>query len=166
MKSEEIRKELQNLILNFESELKSDDLRIKVLALVPCFHQLRELGKSLTPRNTASSARDRILYYFLKYPQIIIRGDELLVVSGIQEYARRVRELKVQFGWSVVSGVTANQMEQENEFPLENIDVRSMGPSDYLMLSGKQDRDAAHRWHVANEICQRRRTRNVSPDFP
>jgi len=115
MKSEEIRKELQNLILNFESELKSDDLRIKVLALVPCFHQLRELGKSLIPRNTASSARDRILYYFLKYPQIIMRGDELLVVSGIQEYARRVRELKVQFGWSVVSGVTANQMEQENE---------------------------------------------------
>jgi len=152
MKSEEIGKELQNLILNFESELKSDDLRIKVLALIPCFHQLRELGKSLIPRNTASSARDRILYYFLKYPQIIIRGDELLVVSGIQEHARRVRELKVQFGWSVVSGVTANQMEQENEFPLENIDVRSMGPSDYLMLSGKQDRDAAHRWHVANEI--------------
>ena len=152
MKSEEIRKELQSLIINFEDELKSDDLRKKVLALIPCFHQLRELGKSLIPRDIARSARDRILHYFLKYPQIIIKGDELLVVSGIQEYARRVRELKVQFGWSIVSGVTANQMNQENEFPIENIDVSIMGPSDYVMLSTEQDRDAAHRWNLANEI--------------
>lgn len=27
-----------------------------------------------------------------------------------------------------------------------------MEPSDYIMLSTKQDRDAAHRWHLANEI--------------
>ena len=152
IKSEKIRKELQSLIINFESELKSDDLRKKVLALVPCFHQLRELGKSLIPRDIARSARDRISHYFLKYPKIIIKGDELLVVSGIQEYARRVRELKVQFGWSIISGVTANQMNQENEFPLENIDVTTIGPSDYVMLSTEQDRDAAHRWHLANEI--------------
>lgn len=158
MKSEEIRKELQNLIINFEKELKSDDLRKKVLALVPCFHQLRELGKSLISRDSARSARDRILHYFLKYPQIIIKGDELLVVSGIQEYARRVRELKVQFGWSIVSGVTANQMNQESEFPIENIDVTTMGPSDYLMLSTEQDRDAAHRWNLANDI----RRENIS----
>jgi hypothetical protein len=158
MKSEEIRKELQNLIINFENELKSDDLRKKVLALVPCFHQLRELGKSLISRDIARSARDRILHYFLKYPQIMIKGDELLVVSGIQEYARRVRELKVQFGWSIVSGVTANQMNQESEFPIENIDVTTMGPSDYVMLSTKQDRDAAHRWNLANEI----RRENIS----
>jgi hypothetical protein len=152
MKSEKIRKELQSLIINFENELKSDDLRKKVLALVPCFHQLRELGKSLISKDIALSARDRILHYFLKYPKIIIKGDELLVVSGIQEYARRVRELKVQFGWSIVSGVTANQMEQENDFPLETIDVTSMGPSDYVMLTTVQDRDAAHRWYIANEI--------------
>jgi hypothetical protein len=152
MKSEKIRKELQSLIINFESELKSDDLRKKVLALIPCFHQLRELGKSLIAKDIARSARDRILHYFFKYPGIIIKGDELLVVSGIQEYARRVRELKVQFGWSIISGVTANQMNQENEFPLENIDVTKMGPAEYVMLSTKQDRDAAHRWHIANEI--------------
>lgn len=152
MTSEKIRKKLQHLIINFEKELKSDELRTKVCALIPCFHQLRELGKSLIPKDTARSARDRILHYFLKYPKIIIRGDELLVVSGIQEYARRVRELKVQFGWSVISGVTANQMEKENEFLLENIDISSMGPSDYIMLSSKQDRDAAHRWHLANEM--------------
>ena len=76
----------------------------------------------------------------------------------IQEYARRVRELKVQFGWSIVSGLTAKQMAEENEFPLSNIDVTTMGPSDYILLSIVQDRDAAHRWHLANEI----RRENIS----
>ena len=107
MESEKIRKQLQQLISNFEEELQSGNLRRKVLALIPCFHHLRDLGKSLIPSTIARSARDRILHYFLKYPGVIISGDELLVVSGIQEYARRVRELKVQFGWSIVSGLTA-----------------------------------------------------------
>ncbi|WP_040015852.1 hypothetical protein [Desulfobacter postgatei] len=110
MNSEEIRKQLHALLTNFEQELKSDSLRNKVLLLVPCFQHLRELGKSLIPATIARSARDRILHYFKKYPAFIISGDELLVVSGIQEYARRVRELKVQFGWSIVSGLTAKQM--------------------------------------------------------
>jgi len=152
MKSEEIRKQLQKLLTNFEQELKSESLRNKVLSLVPCFHYLRDLGKSLIPSTTAKSARNRILHYFKKYPAIIISGDELLVVSGIQEYARRVRELKVQFGWSIVSGLTAKQMAEENEFPLPDIDVTSMGPSDYVLLSSEQDREAAHRWNLANEI--------------
>lgn len=158
MNSEEIRKQLQELLTNFEKELKSDSLRKKVLSLVPCFHHLRDLGKSLIPATIAGSARDRILHYFKKYPAVIISGDELLVVSGIQEYARRVRELKVQFGWSIVSGLTAKQMAEENEFPLPNIDVTKMGPSDYILLSTVQDRDAAHRWNLANEI----RRENIS----
>lgn len=152
MTSEEIRKKLQKLLTNFEQELKSDSLRNKVLLLVPCFNHLRDLGKSLIPATIARSARDRILHYFQKYPAVIISGDELLVVSGIQEYARRVRELKVQFGWSIVSGLTAKQMAEENEFPLPNINVTMMGPSDYILLSPQQDRDAAHRWNLANEI--------------
>ncbi len=106
----------------------------------------------------ARSARDRILHYFEKYPAVIISGDELLVVSGIQEYARRVRELKVQFGWSIVSGLTAKQMAEENEFPFPNVDVTNMGPPDYILLSVVQDRDAAHRWNLANEI----RRENIS----
>ncbi len=94
MKSEKIRKKLQGLIINFEQELESENLREKVLALIPCFNHLRELGKSLIPAKVAKSARDRMLHYFLKYPRVIIKGDELLVISGIQEYARRVRELR------------------------------------------------------------------------
>lgn len=157
MNSEKIRKELQDLINNFEHELTTDDLRKKVLLLIPCFQKVRKLGKSLIPKDSAGSARDRILFYFQKYPQTIISGDELLVVSGIQEYARRVRELKVEFGWSIASGYTAKQMAGENELP-DSIDVSSMKPQDYILLSLEQDRDAAHRWNLANQI----RKENIS----
>jgi hypothetical protein len=152
MKSIIILKKLNELINNFEEELKSDDLRSKVICLISCFHQMRFLGKSLIPEELTSSARDRIIYYLKKYPKIIIRGDELLIVSGIQEYARRVRELKVQFGWNIISGLTAKQMTEESELYLEDTDISKMNPSDYMLLTTEPDRDAAHRWNIANEI--------------
>lgn len=148
---EAIRQKVAELIKNFEIELRSGGLRQKVLALIPIFHGLRDLGKSLIPAEYASAARDRILYYFRRYPGIIINGDELLVVSGIQEYARRLRELRVQFGWGIASGVTMKEMREEEaeEVPDE---LRVMRPSEYVLLSAEQDRDAAHRWHIANSI--------------
>jgi len=152
---EAIRRRVEELIRNFETELRTGGLRPKVLALVPIFHSLRDLGKALIPSEYASAARDRILYYFREYPRIIINGDELLVVSGIQEYARRVRELRVQFGWGIASGVTIKEMldDKEEEVPHE---LKVMKPSDYVFLNEVQDRDAAHRWNVANAIRKER----------
>ncbi|MCL0065891.1 HNH endonuclease, partial [Dehalococcoidia bacterium] len=152
---EVFRRRVEDLIRNFESELQTEHLRPKVLALVPIFHGLRDLGKALIPSEYASAARDRILYYFRKYPGIVIAGDELLVVSGIQEYARRVRELRVQFGWAVASGVTIKEMSEDQDADIPN-ELMSMKPSDYVMLNELQDRDAAHRWNVANTIRKER----------
>jgi len=152
---EVLRRRVEELILNFESELQKEDLRPKVLALVPIHHGLRDLGKALIPSRYASAARDRILYYFRKYPGIVIVGDELLVVSGIQEYARRVRELRVQFGWAIASGVTIKDMKEDRDADIPN-DFMTMKPSDYVLLNELQDRDAAHRWNVANSIRKER----------
>lgn len=151
-----IRSQLMNLLHNFDSELASDDLRAKVLALIPAFHLLRDLGSSLIPQDDADSARDRILFYLRKYPLIIIQGDELMVVSGIGEWARRVRELKVQNGWSIVSGLAAQEMHEIDDFPIEGIDVSTMGPDDYILIDPVQDRDAAFRWNIANQIRRKR----------
>ncbi|MEN6476299.1 MAG: HNH endonuclease [Syntrophaceae bacterium] len=109
------------------------------------------MGKALIPARCSSAARDRILYYFRQYPGTIINGDELLVISGIQEYARRLRELRVQFGWTIVSGVTIKEMREEeaDEVPDE---LKTMKPNEYVLLSAEEDRDAAHRWHLANTI--------------
>jgi len=152
---ETLRRKVEGLIRNFETELRSGELRPKVLALVPIFHGLRNLGKSLIPSEYASAARDRILYYFRQYPQTIINGDELLVVSGIQDWPRRVRELRVQFGWAVASGMTVREMgeAEAGEVPAE---WAGMKPGDYVLLDAEQDRDAAHRWHAANAIRKER----------
>ena len=152
---EAVRQRVAKLIENFEAELRSGELRTKVLALVPIFHELRDLGKALIPAEHASAARDRILYYLRHYPGIIINGDELLVVSGIQEYARRLRELRVQFGWAIVSGITSKEMGEDE---LEEVpdELKAMRPNEYVLLSAEEDRDAAHRWHVANAIRKER----------
>ncbi len=153
--SEAIRRRVEELIRNFESELQTVELRPKVLALVPIFHSLRDLGKALIPSEYASAARDRILYYFRKYPGIVIAGDELLVVSGIQEYARRVRELRVQLGWAIASGVTLKEMNEDQDVDIPS-ELKAMKPNDYALLNEVQDRDAAHRWNVANAIRKER----------
>jgi len=147
---EAIRQKAEALIRNFEREIRSGELRQKVLALIPVFETLRRLGKSLIPAQYAVGARDRILHYFRQYPQTIISGNELLVISGIQEYARRVRELRVEFGWAIASGVTIREMCEEDEDMPDQL--KGMKPSQYVLFSTEPDRDAAHRWNVANNI--------------
>jgi hypothetical protein len=149
-------KRLEKLLANFERELQSDDLRNKVLSLVPANTVLRSLGSSLIDKQYAKSARDRILYYLRKYPRTVINGNELMVVAGISEWARRVRELRVQFGWSIVSGLTAKEMAQEEEISIHGVDLSIMRPTEYILLDEEQDRDAAFRWNTANEIRRKK----------
>jgi len=151
-----ILRELAELIANFETELKSGELRRKVLALVPILRRFREIGRSLVPPEIAGAARDRILYYFRKYPHTIINGDELLVISGIQDWPRRVRELRVQFGWAILNGITAKQMRAEGDLPRDVPGISGMKPEDYILIRVDQDRDAAHRWNLANAIRRKK----------
>jgi hypothetical protein len=152
----DLKRELLILLNGFDQALETFDLREKVLALVPAVHVLRDLGVSVA-RDLGTSAQDRILSYFRRYPATVLAGDELGVVSGISEYARRIRELRVQAGWPIYSGTTAKQMvaaEQEDaEFggALTRAAVEAMGPDDYALI-GEQDREAAHRWLMANRI--------------
>ena len=85
---ESLRTQLIDLLKHFGEELKLEDLRKKVCALVPAFHQLRDLGASLISKEEASSAMDRIIAYLCKYPRKVIDGDELMVVSGIGEWQK------------------------------------------------------------------------------
>jgi len=153
---EEIRRKLLNLITDFEGHLRKDDIREKVLSLVPAFHLLRDLGSSLIPPEQASAARDRILAYFRKYPFIVIHGDELMVVSGIQDWPRRTRELRREYGWAIASGVTIREMYSEDEIALEGVNINSLKPEQYILLSETQDREAALRWRIANDIRRKK----------
>lgn len=164
---EAIRKSLVDLLTNFAAELKKSNLRAKVIALVPAFHKLRDLGSSLIQANGVSSARGRVIAYFKRYPRTVINGDELMVVSGIAEWARRVRELRVQFGWVIYSGVTFRDMAEDataaqdtsETTDLEEalgINPAKIKPDQYVLMREDQDRHAAYRWNVLNEVRRRK----------
>lgn len=153
---QQIRENLVRLLTTFEQHLRRGDLREKVLALVPAFHLLRDLGSSLIPRQEASAARDRICAYFRGYPFTVIHGDELMVVSGIQDWPRRTRELRNEFGWAIASGVTIQEMFNEEESNLEGINLEALKPEEYILLHPEQDREAALRWRIANDIRKKK----------
>lgn len=144
------------MLQKFDSDFNDQNLREKVIAIVPAFHLMRDLGISLIHQNI-SSARERILFYLCCYPREIVHGDELMVVSGIGEWARRVRELRIEFGWSILSGTTAKELadvDEDSGVVLYSDGYRwsRMKPEEYVLLSENLDRDAAYRWNVANSI--------------
>jgi hypothetical protein len=150
--------ELRDLIRNFEQELARDDLRMRVLALVPVHRTLADLSSSLIPKELAETGQERILHYFRKYPHTIISGEEVMVVAGIDDWARRLRELRVERGWSILSGETAKAMAETNDLPssLGDQDLTRMKVNDYVLTSVDQDLEAAYRWSVANSIRKER----------
>jgi hypothetical protein len=96
---EQYRVQLIELLENFEEHLKHSELREQVLQLVPAADLLQNLGSSLIRGDNGNSARSRILAYLRKYCGTVITGDELMIVAGISEYGRRIRELRVELGW-------------------------------------------------------------------
>jgi hypothetical protein len=153
-----LRKNLSAVLENFETEKTGSDLRPKVLALVPVFHSLRDLGSSLIPQDIPA-AKERIRFYFETYPRKIINGDELMVVSGISDWPRRIRELRVESGWSIVSGVTAKEMaqaEEEGDIDVDGTNLSKIKPDEYILLDATPDRNAANRWKLANAIRKKK----------
>ena len=140
--------------MEFEEKSQAPDLRERVRHLIPVKKSLQNLGKSLLSDSSKLSASNRILKYLRAYPSEVIEGDELMVVAGISEYARRIRELRREEGWPILSGMTARAMRSEAEelgLPPEEA-APPMKPNEYLLVEDAQDREAAHRWHVANRI--------------
>lgn len=144
--------ELQKVLGEFEAHPVSGDLRSRVIALVPAYEMIRDIGKSLVVGGFQMSARDRLLAYFLKYPRTVLSEKELAVVAGISEWARRVRELRVEHGWKIITGITASQMIDAEEMSDSDFVLDQLAPNDYVLIDVIQDCDAARRWNVANRI--------------
>ncbi|MFI5294390.1 MAG: HNH endonuclease [Thermodesulfovibrionales bacterium] len=108
------------------------------------------------PHEESSAALARILAYFRKYPKTVIHGDEVMVVSGIQDWPRRIRELRKEYGWAIASGVTLNEMLDEDEIAPGDLAVDLLKPEEYILLDEEQDREAALRWRIANDIRKKK----------
>lgn len=150
--TEQLRLQLIALLEDFSEQHTRHSLREQVAALVPAAALLQNLGCSLVRGPGTRSARARILAYMQQHVGTVLSGAELMVVAGISEYARRIRELRVQFGWKIVSGVTLKTMEPEELAELFGSERPQLKPDQYILLSDKEDSQAAQRWRVANDI--------------
>lgn len=139
---------IDSLLQRFDTDRHTLSLREKVLRLVEILHGTRDLGVNAVREQDGfdvSSARERIRLYLIEYRETPVKGDELEVVAGISQYARRVRELRVEDGYRILTGASPDA---ESGVDLE--------PDEYLLLAEQPDSDAARRWHVANRIRKMR----------
>jgi 5-methylcytosine-specific restriction endonuclease McrA/biotin operon repressor len=91
----------------------------------------RQFGPRL-PAARGEGAPARILAYLLDHVGTRVHGEELAAIAGIGEWARRVRELRVQRGYAI---------EEEN--------------GRYRLLARDPDLAMRDRWRVANDIRRR-----------
>lgn len=136
---EELAEQLHRLIKALPDKLpvQKQDVREEVRSISAVLTALRRFSKHrLSKAITAKAASARILQYLKLFVGEVIEGAELEVVSGIHEYPRRVRELRVQEGYRISTGVTRE-------------DLR---PDQYVLENAVPDLELAAKWRIANQI--------------
>ncbi|MEU8635670.1 hypothetical protein AB0C38_26185 [Amycolatopsis sp. NPDC048633] len=81
-------------------------------------------------------ARKRLLRYLLRHVGQVVSGPELSGVAGIAEWPRRVRELRVEEGWPIESGIQRPTLRTD----------------EYVLLRAERDAKLADRWRLASDI--------------
>jgi DNA (cytosine-5)-methyltransferase 1 len=149
---EELRDRLIEQADQIEPDLNEEEIRESAKALAESKDAIKEIGKALYPE--ATSGRERILKYLLSFPRTPISGKELAAVAGIEQYARRIRELRKERGWPVYSGLTMREMMFEGDLFEPDVPegVKDMARDDYILLETERDEEAAERWQTANRI--------------
>jgi biotin operon repressor len=94
----------------------------------------RELFGPRQRRPRGTGARRRILEYLQLHVGQPVLGEELAAVSGIQEWARRIRELRVEEGY----------------------EITELGDSTYRLEALEPDAEAAALWGLLNSIRRRK----------
>uniref|UniRef100_UPI003C7D46BA HNH endonuclease n=1 Tax=unclassified Streptomyces TaxID=2593676 RepID=UPI003C7D46BA len=99
-------------------------------------HWSAELRDGLSEVNRGlgiTSGREAILLYLRRHVGTPVPATALAGVSGIAEWARRVRELRVESGWPIESGITRDDLPYDH----------------YRLTADEPDTDLADRWRVA-----------------
>lgn len=111
-------------------------LRIRVLGVVRLRQLLSDYGASLL---TARSARGRVREYLVEHVGTVISSEELAAVAGIHEFGRRIRELRVEEGYNIQSGVGREDLSTD----------------EYVLVEADPRPEVAARWSKANGIRRR-----------
>lgn len=128
-------------------------LRERIAAVVELKSACERLGVEVfDPDDTCGSARSRIQRYLRLHVGEFIDRRELAAVAGISEWARRVRELRTQAGFLIVTGEEAKRLADDGEWSDELPSPEDAKVHHYLLLDAVPDREAAYRWKRANEL--------------
>jgi hypothetical protein len=69
-----------------------------------------------------------------------VSGEELGIVAGIREFPRRLRELRVEFGYHISTGVSRDDLK----------------PDEYVLESLDPDEEESKKWQTANTIRRKK----------
>lgn len=162
---EDLRLRLLELLRDLPERLRSGSIGEQVSSLVEVNLHLRALGASigasLAPED-AGSGRARLLAYLRVQTGRIVHTDELMIVAGIGDYPRRIRELRGDHGWPIISGLAVRDMRAaiDDGRPGSRANqVSRMAPEEYMLIEDAQDPDAVRRWQEAAVI------RDQTPDI-
>ncbi len=131
----------ESKLAEYKKKYKGLSWREKILLLVELNKPVASLGIYSNPETAKVGARERLRFYLLENVGQVIEAKELEIVAGISEYARRMRELRIQDGYKIITGASSSE-----DFTIK------LKPSQYILLDTKPDRKAASRWHIANRI--------------
>lgn len=147
---EVLRSQLIELLQDLPGRLAGGTVGEQVSQLVQVHHHLRDLGASigaaLAPGDSGSG-RARLIAYLRAQTGKIVHTDELMIVAGIGDYPRRIRELRAQHGWPIISGLAVRDL---RGLPASREALKAvptgMAPDEYLLLEDRQDKQAPERW--------------------
>ncbi|WP_340686897.1 hypothetical protein LCL61_11940 [Amycolatopsis coloradensis] len=81
-------------------------------------------------------AQKRLLRYLLRHVGQVVSGPELSGIAGISEWPRRIRELRVEHGWPIESGVQRPELRSDQ----------------YVLIRAERDEALAKKWRLASDI--------------
>lgn len=156
---ETARRRLGELINELPERLRSGTVSEQVCSLVEVHLQLRAIGAYIgasLASSRADSGRARLLAYLRHQVGRIVHTEELMIVGGIGDYPRRVRELRAKHGWPIISGMAVRDMhEDDRSQPIPaGLELSNMMPEEYLLIEDRQDPDAVRRWKSAARVSK------------
>lgn len=141
---DELLNRLDTLLDALRISRRKWNLRAKVLKLVELGYSTRCLNVATMHEHDSSysltAAKDRLRRYFRDHVGITIDSTELDVASGISDFPRRIRELRTEEGYRILTGST-----RDPEFS-----GLTLKPDQYLLVALEPDDGNARRWLVAN----------------
>jgi len=150
---------LVELLEHLPERLRCGTVGEQVGGLVEAHHHLRDLGASigaaLAPHDS-QSGRARLIAYLRHQVGRIVHTDELMIVAGINDYPRRIRELRAQEGWPILSGFAARDLRADAAAHGDDRSAPSaMAVDEYLLIEDARDSDAPRRWQLAGDLRRR-----------